>query len=285
MYIGLLMQKWQDIFDVVIGNLIVDGSLRQYDLQTQKQILETCFTLQGVTTIDFSNNFLTEELAPLICQIIINNKTLNCIKLSNNDFRGSIATIINTVLECNIDLKCLDIVDNNISDDTVYISIARLIQYSGIKDIAIGANRIMGSSAGIHAYYDSDLGEYLRLTNRRPYHNTWWPNGYMYTGFNEIKAWSKNQIMEAVKCREGSNSPVRRLHLTSNKRSTQSVHVDYVSQSQKAFSLIGPVRSFDEFLVKKYGENYQTVFSYDRRRDSKRYTYSWEYYMTDEYYD
>lgn len=268
-------------------HVILNKELFDKPLAQQQATLEQLTLRSDIIQLDLGNNFLPPELASIICKIISNNRALKNLILHNNNFSNAIGNILNTIITYSIDLDAIDIVDNLIIDQLSYGVIAELITHSNIKDIAVGARRIMGSSGGEYAYFDEDYRQYLCATGQKPYHNTWWPNGYRGTGFNELTAWSEDPIIEAVKIRNNSNNPIQRLHLASRSRSQTVISKSYKSSlsAHSATDIVAFPRgaSFQAYLSQKYGANYEEQYSYDRRKNSDRFPYSWDYYIKDDW--
>lgn len=234
----------------------LNSQLTQLSEDQQKKELEKLLEKTGIEELDLGSNYLTQAAADIIVLIIRNNPNLQRLNLSNNDLRdGGIQRILDS-LRNNNGLVNLDIVDNNIEGEKTYMELAELIKNSGIKTLCIGAKRIMGSSAGRHTFFDKSYGEKLRKRGEQLYHNTWWPQGYYNTGFNECVWRDVDNILFALQDRSERGNPLDFCYLISSKRTISSIQ-------------------------RKYDENNQTYFTYDRRRDNI-FSYTLEYYKKDE---
>jgi len=210
----------------------------------------------NIEELDLGSNYLTEDAADIIILIIRKNPNLQRLNLSNNDLRdGGIQRILGA-LRNNNGLVNLDIVDNNIEGEKTYMELAELIKNSGIKTLCIGAKRIMGSSAGRHTFFDKSYGEQLKKCGEQLYHNTWWPQGYYNTGFNECVWRDVDNILFALQDRSKRGNPLDFCYLISSKRTTLSIQ-------------------------RKYDENDQPYFTHDKRRDDI-FSYTLESYKKDE---
>lgn len=187
--------------------------------------------------------------------IAIHQETLQKIILSNNDLRGGMNLVLQKLLELPLpQFQILDIVDNNIDQsDPCWPSLAQLIKTKlTLTEVYIGARRIMGSSSGIHTYYDQKVYDDLVARSDKPYHNTWWPDRYYGTGFNELVCWSEKVLMEALQLREQIGQPLAFFYYWSGSRTNLQISCHPTTR----------------------------VFSYDRTKQN-RFTYTKEEYIRD----
>ncbi|KPJ67813.1 MAG: hypothetical protein AMJ43_02310 [Coxiella sp. DG_40] len=234
----------------------LNNTLSKLSEDQQKKKLEELSNKTEIEELDLGSNYLTEATADIIASILCNNPNLKRLNLSNNDFRDNGMSRIFSALMNSNKLVNLDIVDNNIEGEKTYEDLAELIKNSGIKILCIGAKRIMGSSAGRHTFFDKNYGKELKKRGERLYHNTWWPEGYYNAGFNECAWRDVDNILSALENRNEIGNPLDFCYLISSKRTTLSIQ-------------------------RKYDENNQPYFTYDRKKDAI-FSYTLEYYKNDE---